>query len=325
MTNENDSLKSSLKLMFPEAFKPDLPRPRVLIVDDQMFNILALNNIFKEDCDTFMATSGEQALEQANNILPDIILLDIVMEGMDGFAVCEQLKSNTHTSAIPVIFITSHFDEADEVHGFELGAADFIHKPVNPLITKVRVGNQIALKRQADLLHSIALIDGLTGIANRRQFNQQLALHWMQANREKAAISLLMIDVDYFKLYNDHYGHPKGDECLIRVAHAIKESLQRPYDLVARYGGEEFACILPKTDPEGANYIAKQILESVNSLIIPHENSEISKCVTVSLGGITTVPGMLVNSTDELIIASDEQLYNAKQSGRARVCLKEVK
>lgn len=325
MTNENDSLKSSLKLMFPEAFKPDLPRPRVLIVDDQMFNILALNNIFKEDCDTFMATSGEQALEQANNILPDIILLDIVMEGMDGFAVCEQLKSNTHTSAIPVIFITSHFDEADEVHGFELGAADFIHKPVNPLITKVRVGNQIALKRQADLLHSIALIDGLTGIANRRQFNQQLALHWMQANREKAAISLLMIDVDYFKLYNDHYGHPKGDECLIRVAHAIKESLQRPYDLVARYGGEEFACILPKTDPEGANYIAKQILESVNSLIIPHENSEISKCVTVSLGGITTVPGMFVNSTDELIIASDEQLYNAKQSGRARVCLKEVK
>jgi len=312
-------VQTSFNILFPDAFKSDLPQPRILLVDDQMINILTLREIFKADCEVFMATNGQQALEQASKLLPDIILLDVVMEGMDGYAVCEKLKSNPLTSGIPVIFVTSHFDQADEVRGFELGGADFIHKPVNAVITKVRVANQIALKRQTDLLHSIALIDGLTGIANRRQFNQAMQLHWQQANRDKTPLSLIMIDVDFFKRYNDHYGHPEGDACLRKLAHAIRSSLQRPYDLVARYGGEEFACILPKTDANGATFIASQIQDKVRDLAIPHEKSEVSNIVTVSMGVVCTVPGGVIKEDAELIIATDKQLYEAKSDGRDRM------
>jgi diguanylate cyclase (GGDEF)-like protein len=312
-------VQTSFNILFPDAFKSDLPQPRILLVDDQMINILTLREIFKADCEVFMATNGQQALEQASKLLPDIILLDVVMEGMDGYAVCEKLKSNPLTSGIPVIFVTSHFDQADEVRGFELGGADFIHKPVNAVITKVRVANQIALKRQTDLLHSIALIDGLTGIANRRQFNQAMQLHWQQANRDKTPLSLIMIDVDFFKRYNDHYGHPEGDACLRKLAHAIRSSLQRPYDLVARYGGEEFACILPKTDANGATFIASQIQDKVRDLAIPHAKSEVSNIVTVSMGVVCTVPGGVIKEDAELIIATDKQLYKAKSDGRNRM------
>lgn len=314
-------MQTSFNILFPDAFKSDLPQPRILLVDDQMINILTLREIFKADCEVFMATNGQQALEQASKLLPDIILLDVVMEGMDGYAVCEKLKSNPLTSGIPVIFVTSHFDQADEVRGFELGGADFIHKPVNAVITKVRVANQIALKRQTDLLHSIALIDGLTGIANRRQFNQAMQLHWQQANRDKTPLSLIMIDVDFFKRYNDHYGHPEGDACLRQIAHAIRSSLQRPYDLVARYGGEEFACILPKTDADGATYIASQIQDKVRDLAIPHAKSEVSNIVTVSMGVVCTVPGGVIKEDAELIIATDKQLYKAKSDGRDRMSM----
>lgn len=318
-------MKTSLNILFPDAFRSDSPRPRILLVDDQMINILTMNEVFKEDCDVFMATNGGHALEQAASLLPDVILLDIVMDGMDGYTVCEKLKSNPLTSGIPVIFITAHFDEVDEVHGFELGAADFIHKPINAVITKARVRNQIALKRQTDLLHSIALIDGLTGIANRRQFNQAIQVHWLQANREKSALSLVMIDVDFFKRYNDHYGHPEGDECLRRIAHAIKDTLQRPYDLVARYGGEEFACILPKTDPDGAAFIASQIQASVHGLAMPHAESGVSPHVTISMGVVTTIPGNVIDNTADLVAAADRQLYQAKKDGRARVSFVELK
>lgn len=311
-------MKSSLKLLFPDAFKSGWKEPRILVVDDQMFNILTLNDLFKQDCEVFMASNGAQALELAESLQPDVILLDIVMEGMDGYTVCEKLKSNPLTSSIPVIFITSHHDELDEVHGFELGAADFIHKPINAVITKARIRNQIALKRHVDLLHSIALIDGLTGIANRRQFDEFMQVHWLQASREKSAISLIMIDVDYFKRYNDHYGHPGGDECLRRIAHAIKSSLQRPYDLVARYGGEEFACILPKTDHDGASFIAEQIQASIKVLAMPHAQSSVSPHVTVSMGVVTTSSGSSIDSPNDLIAAADKQLYLAKEAGRAK-------
>lgn len=311
----------SFNVLFPDAFKPDLPPPRVLLVDDQMMNILALREIFKADCEVFMATNGQQALEQANALLPDIILLDVVMDDMDGYTVCEKLKSNPLTSSIPVIFVTSHFDEADEVRGFELGGVDFIHKPINAVITKVRVANQIALKRQTDMLHSISLIDDLTGIANRRQFNQNMQLHWRQASRDKSPFSLILIDVDFFKFYNDHYGHPEGDACLRQIAQAIQRSVQRPYDLVARYGGEEFACILPKTDADGAAFIASQIQENVHKLAIPHAKSEVSNLVTVSMGVVCTIPGTVMQESAELIIATDKQLYKAKSNGRNRMCV----
>lgn len=317
-------MQTSFQILFPDAFQPDSAPPRVLLVDDQMINILTLREIFKGDCEVFMATNGQQALEQANNLLPDVILLDVVMEGMDGYAVCEQLKNNPLTSRIPVIFITSHFDQADEVRGFELGGADFIHKPINAVITKVRVANQIALKRQTDLLHTIALIDGLTGIPNRRQFNQTMQLHWQQATREKSTLSLIMIDVDFFKLYNDHYGHPEGDACLRHIAHAIRGCMQRPYDMAARYGGEEFVCVLPKTDADGAAFIASQIQGKVQELALLHAKSTVSDIVTVSMGVVCTVPGQVINEDADMLTAADKQLYKAKSEGRASMSVQSL-
>ena len=171
--------------------------------------------------------------------LPDLILLDVVMPNMNGFDVCRNLKSDPETRAIPIIFITGNFDEKDEITGFEVGGADFIHKPINPIITRARVRTQLALKQQADQLRSVALTDGLTGVANRRRFDQDMVNIWRQSLRDQLPLTLIMLDVDFFKRYNDHYGHQAGDVCLQKIASALKQTLRRPQDLVARYRLEE--------------------------------------------------------------------------------------
>lgn len=293
-------------------------KAKILIVDDQPTNIRVLHEILKNNYEVFMAADGFQAIKKANEIQPDLVLLDIEMPGIDGYEVCRRLKSDANTSEIPIIFVTSHFNEASEVMGFELGAVDFIHKPINPIITNVRISNQILLSKQKKMLRTLALVDGLTGIANRRQFNENLIKNWAQCARNENQISLIMIDVDFFKLYNDSLGHQAGDECLKLVAKEIQNSLNRPFDLAARYGGEEFACILPDTDPEGAKFIADNILHSIQALSLPHLSSLIDKIVTVSIGVATVSPTTSTTPTD-LIIAADEQLYKSKVNGRNRV------
>lgn len=244
-------------------FSPRNKKPTMLVVDDQPLNIRLIHELFNEEFEVFMATDGIKAVKKAQELLPDLVLLDVVMPNLDGFEVCRILKSNPVTSAIPVIFITGNFNEADEITGFEVGGSDFIHKPINPVITRARVKTQLALKQQSDRLRSIALTDGLTGVANRRSFDRELASLWRQAQRNQLPLSLIMLDVDYFKRYNDHYGHQAGDACLQQIAEAMQQPLNRPQDFVARYGGEEFACILPATDAAGARYIAEQLRREV--------------------------------------------------------------
>ena len=231
-------------------------QPCLLIVDDQPINIQALYRIFAPDHRVLMATSGAKALAVCRDDPPDLVLLDVVMPEMDGYEVCARLKADEATRDIPVIFVTSHTDAAEETKGLELGAVDFIAKPVNPAVVRARVKTHISLKAQSDLLRQMVFIDGLTGVANRRCFDETLNVEWRRSVRNSSPLALLLLDVDHFKRFNDRYGHQAGDDCLRRVASAIKVHLLRPGDLVSRYGGEEFACILPATDFKGATTAA---------------------------------------------------------------------
>lgn len=294
-------------------------RPCVLIVDDQPINIQALYRIFAPDHRVLMATSGAKALTLCREDPPDVVLLDVVMPTMDGHEVCTRLQADAATRSIPVIFVTSHTDAAEETRGLELGAVDFISKPINPAVVRARVKTHLTLKAQSDQLRQMVFIDGLTGVANRRCFDERLGAEWRRAARNAVPLALLMLDVDHFKRYNDRYGHQVGDECLRRVAAAIQASLLRSGDLVARYGGEEFACILPDTDFEGALALAAGIEQSVRRLQIEHADSDTAKVVTVSLGVSMCLPQSEGDPADLLKLA-DTQLYRAKHSGRGQAC-----
>ncbi|MDD5755447.1 MAG: diguanylate cyclase, partial [Methylococcales bacterium] len=224
---------------------------RLLIVDDDPINIRLLAHLF-EDYDVLFATTGKKALEIALHEQPDLILLDVMMPKMNGYEVCRRLKADSLTADIPVIFITAHSDVNEEIRGLEVGAADYISKPFCPGVVKIRVRNQIELKHAREKLTRLAITDGLTGIANRRCFDEQLAHEWHRATRTNQSLALAMIDVDWFKKYNDHYGHQAGDDCLRQVAMVLTHSAKRDSDFVARYGGEEFALILPMTHHETA-------------------------------------------------------------------------
>lgn len=295
-----------------------LSQPKVLLVDDNQLNIKVLYELFKPDYDVYIALNGEQALQRCAELQPDLVLLDIVMPRLDGFEVCRQLKADPELAGIPVIFVSSYFDEAEEARGFALGAVDFIHKPVNPVITKARVRTQLQLKQQTDLLRAISQLDGLTGIANRRRFDLQLELDWRRCVRSNEPLSLLLLDIDYFKQYNDELGHLAGDECLRQIARCLSLCLGRPYDLLARYGGEEFVVLLPDTSLAGAEFLAQQMLQRVRELALYHPLSG-RGCVTVSIGVASQMPQEDLNPL-QLLQRADEQLYRAKQLGRDQVC-----
>ena len=299
-------------------------RARLLVVDDQPVNIQALHQAFGADHQVLMATSGEQALALCVNQQPDLVLLDVVMPGMDGHEVCRRLKADAATCDIPVIFVTAHNDEAAETLGLELGAVDFISKPINPKIVRARVRTHLTLKAQSDLLRQWVYIDGLTGVHNRRYFDERLAAEWGRAARSGGALSVVLLDVDLFKRYNDRYGHQAGDDCLRRVATALKLGLRRPCDLVARYGGEEFVCLLPDTTLPGAMQLAQQLGAAVHALQIEHGDSAVSAVVTASLG-VCTQPGGVPGSAAALLREADAQLYRAKSEGRHRTCGAELR
>lgn len=293
--------------------------PKLLLVDDQPVNIQTLYQIFADDHEVFMATSGEQALALCRDKQPDLVLLDVIMPGMDGLETCQRLKEDVDTADIPVIFVTSQNSPEEETHGLEVGAVDFISKPVNPAVVRARVKTQLTLKAQTDALRMLASLDGLTGVPNRRIFDERLDAEWRACRRSGSPLSLLMVDVDHFKLYNDHYGHLDGDQCLKAIASALASSVERGRDMLARFGGEEFVCLLPDTDLEGAKHIAEKLRQAVEGLAIPHVESKTAATVTVSLGVATTAECDALEPPDLLKVA-DEQLYLAKQSGRNRFC-----
>lgn len=295
-------------------------RPTVLIIDDVPTNVQILAEALSPLYRIKVASSGTSALEIAQRKPhPDIILLDVMMPEMDGFEVCRRLKSNNETSNIPVIFVTAKNTESDEELGLNLGAVDYITKPFSIPITKARIRNHLRLKHQADLLESLSMIDALTQIPNRRNFDATLLSEWKQAARNHSMLTVIIIDIDYFKQYNDHYGHGAGDVCLQMVASALSKDIIRPSDMVARYGGEEFIVILPETTEEEATLVAERLRTSVENLAIPHEYSSTAPVVTIS-AGIASHRNQGDNSIQNLIDAADKALYMAKASGRNQVC-----
>jgi diguanylate cyclase (GGDEF)-like protein len=291
----------------------------VLIVDDVPINIQVLAEALRADYRVRIAANGAKALSIAmSDDQPDIILLDIMMPEMDGYAICRALKNNPKTIHIPVIFVTAKTDSEAEAMGLNLGAVDYITKPFSIPVVKARVRNHLQLKMRTDMLERMALVDGLTGIANRRSFNESLHQEWKRAARNNMPLSVIMIDIDHFKPYNDNYGHGTGDDCLQRVAEALRDAMQRPSDIIARYGGEEFAALLPETDSQGADMVARKLLQSVADLRLPHEHSPVADHVTISVGHATgrATPD---KTPDDLLQAADNALYKAKESGRNQV------
>ncbi|WP_345773743.1 diguanylate cyclase domain-containing protein [Azospirillum endophyticum] len=288
------------------------------MVDDIPSNVHVLSRILKDDYDIYFATDGEKALDLVQARMPDLVLLDIMMPGMDGFEVCRRIKGDPATHDIPVIFISAKSEVEDETRGLEVGAIDFITKPISPPIVKARVRNHLLLKRQTDLLRSLSFLDGLTGIANRRRFDDTMTREWRRCARSHLPLSLIILDVDHFKAYNDQYGHQSGDECLRIVAEVLSERARRPSDLVARYGGEEFVCLLPETDGAGATDVAEGFRAAVAQRRIPHAQSPVARHVTISLGVASVIPSA-ESGPDRLAEMADQLLYRAKRAGRNRV------
>lgn len=297
---------------------PSKEKPLLLIVDDLPRNLQVMGAVLKEDYRINLADSGPKAIEMVEKNSPDLILLDIMMPDMDGFETCLALKRMPEYRDIPVIFLTARTQTEDIVRGFEAGAVDYVTKPFNALELKVRINNHIQLRRKTLALQSLSEMDGLTMIPNRRRFEAFLDAEWRRCLRNGRTISLLMIDIDFFKLYNDFYGHLAGDECLKTVARSIAECVQRPGDLAARFGGEEFAVVLSDTALTAARTLAERIDLTVKALYLPHERSPIAGNLTLSIGISGVVPEMGLNPA-QLVQRADEALYSAKESGRDRI------
>ncbi len=290
-------------------------RPLVMIVDDQITYIELLNAALEDDYEICFATSGEEAIKVAQEVLPDLILLDVIMPGIDGYEVCRRLKKDAMLADTPIIFTTGLGDQEAELRGLSLGAIDYVTKPISPVIVRARVRNHLELKRMHDELAELAVTDALTGLGNRRRLEQTLKQDTARLARTGGWLSIIMLDIDFFKQFNDSYGHPAGDRCLVMVASCLNRAVRRAADLTARYGGEEFACVLPGMNHDEAMAVADNIRQQVLALGIPHMRSTASPYVTVSLGVGTAscLPGM---EPELWIKMADQQLYQAKTSGR---------
>lgn len=298
-------------------------KPTVLIVDDVSTNLMVLSDLLKQEYEIKIAKNGKKALEIVLENDIDLILLDIMMPHMDGYDVCKELKNNNKTKSIPIIFVTAKDSDEDEEYGLNLGAIDYVTKPFNKAIVKLRIKNHLELKLKSDLLEELSMYDGLTNIPNRRFFDETLKSAYKEARREIQSVSVLMIDIDFFKSYNDNYGHGKGDETLIKVAQALLESLKRPTDLVARYGGEEFVILLQDISKEDTQSVGQKLIEAIHSLHIMHEYSNAKEIVTVSIG-IAYCVNVKNHTQQEVLKTADEELYKAKENGRDQLSLREL-
>ncbi len=317
----------------------DLKNFTILVIDDNPANLGVVVQYLEEaKFQVLLAQNGESGLERAEYALPDLILLDVLLPGINGFEVSRRLRSNLKTQNIPVIFMTALSDVRDKIKGFEAGGVDYIIKPIEQAELLARISTHLRLKVLAQRLRQqnqqlraavtateaayrelerIASLDGLTQVANRRSFDEHLEREWQYAARDQKSLSLILFDIDYFKPYNDYYGHPAGDECLKQIAQAANRIVRRPADLVARYGGEEFAVILPDASPAAALHITKQIQQEIRNLAIPHACSQVGAHVTLSLGVSSQVIHPEVEATS-LVSQADQSLYIAKNQGRDR-------
>jgi diguanylate cyclase (GGDEF)-like protein len=292
----------------------------ILIVDDNPDNIRVLGTVLRQNnYRVLISQSGLQALKTLEMTTVDLILLDIMMPGLDGFETCSRIKANPDWEIIPVIFLTAKVEEAEVVKGLEMGAVDYITKPFNSQVLLARVKTHLQLHQYHKLLLNQAYMDGLTQIPNRLEFEKVLQTEWNRALRLNNHLAVLMIDIDYFKVLNDSYGHLIGDEVLKQVAHAIHSEAKRAGDLVARYGGEEFVAILPNTELSAALVLAENMRQAVESLNIDNKQTKLGK-ITISLGVSALIPNVDLAAM-QLVDKADRQLFLAKNTGRNRVCV----
>ena len=293
---------------------------RVLVIDDEKINLKIIGDMLNDDVHIMMAKSGEQGIRKAIEYQPDLILLDVVMPEMDGFETMSRLRHNVQTSAIPVIFITALNDASHEEKALLMGASDYIQKPLHTNIVQARVRLHLELVKQRKLLEKLANIDPLTALANRRKYQDVIADEWQNAIHNHHCISLLVIDIDNFKQYNDCYGHATGDTVLKQVA-AVLANQVADKGLVARYGGEEFVIVLPGYSQEASEEIARYCMQDVESLNLVYSHEEFSGKVTVSVGGATKTPTSKCD-IDNFFNMADEMLCAAKKSGKNKILWK---
>jgi len=326
----------------------------ILIVDDNEDIRLAVGAILNPAGykDIFYAESAEDAFRclglddptsSAKEI--DLILMDIMMPKVDGIEACMRIKKNSRFSDLPIIMVTGKTEAEDLQMGFSVGAVDYIMKPINKIELLARVSSVLKLKFETDRrkarekelveltrqlktanlkLKRLSFLDGLTGVANQRYFKEFLHKEFRHAIRNKKPIALIMVDIDFFKKFNDEYGHQAGDTCLKKVASALNRALKRPSDLLARYGGEEFVAVLPETDSSGAYHVAEKMQSAVSALRIPHARSRANKWVSISAGVSVSFPAEH-DAPEDLVSISDEALYKAKREGRNRIVAKDLR
>ncbi|THB70891.1 MAG: diguanylate cyclase [Desulfobulbaceae bacterium] len=324
-----------------------MTKAKILIVDDKPQNLLVLESLIDDPAvELVKASSGDEALVHTLDHDFALVLLDVHMPGMDGYEVAELMRGNKATRNIPIIFITAEQKEQSHIFkGYDAGAVDYLFKPLEPVALKGKVAVfldlfhhkeelknktveldqklqeleelQLELEKTNEQLTLLSNQDGLTGLLNRRRFDEIYFEEWQRGLRSKSPLSILLIDIDHFKAFNDHFGHMDGDESLRAVANTLALCARRHIDKVARYGGEEFIAILPDTDLAGAEKMAQTMCEEIYRLAINHPASEADQKLTVSIGAATAIPSMDVEP-EELVIAADSKLYEAKGAGRNR-------
>jgi len=301
----------------------------VLVIDDDRYTRLKLSQMIQQEgYRVEAANDGEQGLEAYGRLHPNLILVDAMMPVMDGFTFCQQFQTLPGSERTPVLMITGLDDQASVDQAFAVGAVDYVTKPIHWPVLRQRIRRVLreaqlsqALEQSNQELQRLAIQDGLTKVANRRRFDEYLQQEWRRLSREGSPLALILGDVDFFKAYNDAYGHQAGDRCLQTVAKAFSLAARRPGDLVARYGGEEFAVVLPNTPVQGAVQLAKKIQNHLSTFQIPHAHSQVSDYVTLSLGAASLVPSS--DTTPEALIkAADQALYQAKGEGRDQVIIR---
>lgn len=287
----------------------------ILIVEDSQINSkLCQSLLSRNGYETEICSDGESALEFLSKNSPDLILLDIIMPGIDGYQFSESIKTNHRLKDTPVIFLSAMNDEESIIKGFNSGGVDYITKPFRTQELLARTRTHVELKKAKEKLMQMAITDELTGLANRRYFMDRLNSEYDRTKRYESKFSLLMIDIDHFKKINDNYGHKAGDLVLIETALKMKKSL-RTSDIIGRVGGEEFSVLLPETEIKAALHIAERIRARVSESVVIFDSEELS--VTVSIGATQSSPGDL--TIDDIFIRADTAMYNAKNEGRNRV------